>query len=379
MRAGLIGGVVGGLTAVLVLKVLRLPNFEMAAIWVALLVPAVVVVFYLTVAVHEAGHLLAGASAGFRPCLLIIGPLKLERVSGRWRVGANRIAPVLGGLAAGVPSDSVDLRRRMIRLIAGGPLASLVTGVAGMGLLVFVKAPGARMTLSDQDAFAYVLLLAFTLISLLIAFVALIPTVTQGYSSDGGQILKFMRNGPEVEAEVALTAVSTSSLAGTRPRDWDPAILAQAMELPRSSTTAPLAALLAHMNALDRGDLEAARRQLDRTLASVEQLAAMWRSSVLLHAAQFAALYERDAVTARRYLDQAGPGALISESARALTEAAVLHAEGAPGVDERLARAEADLVNAIDKGSALMAADQIAALRRQRASPGSEPASAPPL
>lgn len=366
MRAGIAGGVIGGLTAVLLFRVLKLPEFDMAAVWVALLVPGIILMFYLTVAIHEGGHLLAGASAGFRPCLLIIGPLKIERVSGRWRMGANRIAPVLGGLAAGVPADAVDLRRRMIRLIAGGPLASLVSGVIGVGLLVLVKQPGARATLSDEDAFGYILLLAFTLISLLIAFVALIPNVTQGYSSDGGQILKFIRNSPEVEAEVALTAVSTSSLAGTRPRDWDPAILNRAMALPPTSAKAPLAGLLAHMNAVDRGDLDAARRHLESMLSGLEQLAVMWRSSVLLQAAQFAALYDRDAIAARKYLDQAGPGALISESARALTEAAVLHAEGGPGVDERLARAEADLPNALDKGSAAMAADQIARLRRER-------------
>jgi hypothetical protein len=37
-------------------------------------------------------------------------------------------------------------------------------------------------------------------------------------------------------------------------------------------------------------------------------------------------------------------------------------------VDERLDKAEADLPNAIDKGGAVMARDQIAALRRLRAS-----------
>ena len=368
VRAGIIGGLVGGISAALIFNLAGLPRFEPGISWGALVVPGIVLVFYLTVAVHEAGHLLAGAFSGFRPCILIVGPLKLERVSGRWRMGANRSAPIFGGLAAGVPIDAVNLRQRMIRLIAGGPLASLVSGLIAVVVLAALKEPGPRITLTGQDAFGYILLLAFTLISLLIAFIALVPTVTEGYTSDGGQILKFLKNSPEVEAEVALTAVSTSSLAGTRPRDWDAAMLARAMSLPGTSSKMPLALLLAHLHALDRGDVEEARRLLHASLAGLDQLARLWRTSILLQAAEFSAMHDRDAASARRYLQQAGPGALVSEGARALAEAAVLHAEGAPGVDERLDKAEADLPNAIDKGGAVMARDQIAALRQLRAS-----------
>ena len=178
--------------------------------------------------------------------------------------------------------------------------------------------------------------------------------------------MHFRQSTPAVEAEVALLALSISSLAGRRPAEWDLDLLHRALTLPPASPRGPIVRLLAHLHALDRGDIEAARRHLLEALANEDQLNRLSRPAVMMQAAQFCALHDRDAVTARRYLEASGDGTLIGTHSRKFAEAAVLHAEGRDGVDQRLAEAEATLPDALDRGGALLLVDRIADLRRRR-------------
>jgi hypothetical protein len=362
---GLAGALVGGLIAGFVMGSANLPRVHLDGAGVLMLLIGLVPMLMLAIAIHEAGHLFAGAAVGFRPYLFIVGPLKLERTDRRWRVGLNRSISFVGGLSAGIPNDTLNLRKRLMVLVAGGPAASLAGGLVASALLVAVS-PAAGIRMTGAAAGSYYLLLGLALMSFMVAFIALVPGKKSGYSSDGAQIGRFMRNDKEVEAEVALTTVSLSSLAGRRPRDWDADLLAQAMTLPLESGRGALAHLLAHINALDRHDLEAARRFLDTALAHAEHVPLMSRAGIFLQAAQFAALYDRDARAARAALDRARGGALVSSSEQLFTEATVRHVEGGPNVDQLLDRAETALSDSIDRGSSQLRADQIAPLRQLR-------------
>jgi hypothetical protein len=365
------GGVGGGVGAILLLMTIRLPRFDLGLFDLVILVLAVVPLLFVVFGLHELGHLLAGAAVRFRPCLYIVGPLKLERTrpDRGWQAGVNRCVPLFGGMAAGIP-DSVDnLRHRMAVLIAGGPGASLLTGLAALAVLIAVRAPsGERYTLAGPTAVGYLALLVFCLLSILVAMSALVPSTTKGYSSDGKQLLRFFRNDDEVEAEVALTAVSLASLAGQRPRDWDRALLRRALALAPDTPRGALARLIAHSHALDRGDIEAARVYLNEGLTHREVVPQMSRPALLLQGAYFAAIHDADPIRARQYFDAAGHGALLGAEGRLIAEAAVLHAEGKPGVEPLLEQAEAGLDNTMDRGGAKLASDEIADLRARRAS-----------
>lgn len=377
---GVVSAIGGGVGTFVLLQIIKLPRFDLDFASGLLLLLALIPLLYLAVAFHEGGHLLAGAIRGFRPCLFIVGPLKLERQGGRWRVGRNRVLPGFGGLAAGIPEHTERLRQRMLMLIAGGPAASLLTGLAALAALYSLRTPGPRVTLVGTDATAYILLLVFCLVSLGIGCIALVPGRAHGYSTDGSQILRFMKETPEVEAEVALVALSTTSMAGKRPRDWDPSLVAQTLKVPADSPRGPLARLLAHTHALDRGDIEPARHHLVDALAHREHVMKMARPAILLAAAEFAALHDHDAASARRWFDEAGEGAMIGVHTRLFAEAAVLHAEGKPHVEERLTLAATALKESIDRGGALMLEDQIAALRERRIADragGTTPAASP--
>lgn len=368
--AALAGGIIAGI----VMSAVTLERVHLDGTGVLVFVVGLAPVFMLAVGIHEAGHLVAGAAVGFKPYVFIVGPLKLERTDGRWRIGFNRSISLSGGLSAGIPNHTERLRERLLVHVAGGPAASVIGGLIATGVLPALgPPPGVRV--SGPAAGAYFLVIALALISSLIAVIALVPGKKSGYSSDGAQILRFMKNSPDVDADVALLAVSLSSMGGRRPRDWDAALLARAMSRPPESGRGPIAQLLAHINALDRNDLAAARQYVDTAVAHIEQVPLMSRAGIFLQAAQFAAMYDGNAQAARAALDRATGGALVSSSEQLFTEAAVLHAEGRPGVEELLDRAEAALADSIDRGSSQLRADQIAQLRaiRLHAATGDRP------
>jgi hypothetical protein len=88
----------------------------------------------------------------------------------------------------------------------------------------------------------------------------------------------------------------------------------------------------------------------------------------MLQAALFAARVERDAARARAFLERAAGGVMLQAHSRPLAEAAIAWAEGDRArAAERLDAAEAALGHASDPGGALMAADQMAGLRREMA------------
>jgi hypothetical protein len=122
--------------------------------------------------------------------------------------------------------------------------------------------------------------------------------------------------------------------------------------------------MLAHTRALDRGELDDARRYLQTAIEHRERLPAMSRPALAIQAAYFEGAYGGNATLARQWLTEAEADAVVSPHARPLAEAAVQLAERDPGAADALARAARELPRAIDRGGARMAADQIAQLER---------------
>ena len=360
----------------MLLSIVRLPRFDLGPAGGLLVAGLALPVFFGSVAIHEAGHLLAGATQRFAPYLFIVGPIKLERQGRRWTFGRNRSISPLSGMAAGIPQGSERLRQRLFGLVAGGPAASLMSVLTGLFVLTLLApAIGPRPTLAGLDAVRYIGLLLFTALSLGITLVALVPSNTEGYASDGSQLLRFRRSTPEVEAEVATIAVSISSLAGRRPREWDEELLKRGLTLPRAHPRGAPARLLAHLHALDCGDIDQARSYLQAALSGIEQVNRLSRPALLVHAAEFAALHDRDAVAARQYLEATPDQTLIGVHQQRFAEAAVRHAEGGEDVARLLDEAQGALGEALDRGGAAMVVDQIADLRRRH---GIRVASEPP-
>jgi membrane-associated protease RseP (regulator of RpoE activity) len=111
----LAAGVVIGAVVPMALLVVPWPSLRIGwPGWVAVAV-ALPVIFLVLVAVHEGGHLVAGAAARFRPCLFIVGPVKFERRDSGWSAGVNRVFPLAGGMVGATPEGIDGLRPRMLR------------------------------------------------------------------------------------------------------------------------------------------------------------------------------------------------------------------------------------------------------------------------
>jgi Zn-dependent protease len=328
----------------------------------AIVATAVVAGFALTVALHEAGHLMAAHSAGFRFVLFGAGPLRVRREGHRLRLAAaDRWLPL--GMAVSVPLTMERLERRVARMLLGGPLANLVTG--GIALFLAAKLIPA---LRGGPPNTPLLLLAWTLLftgvfGILLGALNLLPESEEGLMSDGARLRMLRRGGAESERWCAAWILFARATAGERPAAWNPGLLARATALPDASIDDGGSALLAYEHALDRGDLDEAERFLERARAAALNVPLL----ASLHAAEaayFAARHRGDAVSARHWLEGAR-GGLLEDHARLRAEAALLHAEGhhaAAATRAREALAASERAALTPAGSLVAEREQLGAL-----------------
>lgn len=302
--------------------------------WLLATVP---VALLATILVHELGHVIGGWLAGMELHLLTAGPLRIERARRGFRWMWNRDGALWGGLAAlAPPAERIpspqDFRRRMLLLVAGGPLASL--------LLAGTVFPGWSLLESSPNAALLLLLTGGT--SGAIALATLIPNSSFGFQSDGSRLWQLFRGGEAARLWCSLSAVA--SLANTqRPRQW-PDHLMQELRQGQGTECDKLTAFwLLHSYHLDRDEWNDAKEALDHALEQAERTGGALRSLVHASAAyHFARL--GDAGLAREHFGRANCRAFLRHGELDAIEAAVLAAEGRSGEARTvLERAEAQL------------------------------------
>ncbi len=172
--------------------------------------------------VHEMGHALTGKVLGMRLRAFVVGPFQWRVREGRWRF-EFRVSDFMatGGATAVVPTDPQQGRSREIKMIAGGPIASLIGGVAGLAALL--EAPHHAW----QNEWE--LLALFTTLSLLSGLVNLLPSQTKkGNYSDGAQVYQLLSGGPWGDYHHAMGIVGATTVTALRPRDYDIAAMERA-------------------------------------------------------------------------------------------------------------------------------------------------------
>jgi hypothetical protein len=305
-----------------------LPDGPSVASLVALLL-ALPLLYMLIIAAHEAGHIIGGLLVDYWPLRFIVGPLRLEWTPEGVRAGLNRSISLSGGLAAMAPVGLHDLRRRALVMVSGGPVGSLMFGVQCLALWLatsdFLMGPDAGTF--RRLAAGVLVFLGFG--SLLIGIITLIPTRTGGFYSDGARLRRLLREDESAEQEVALLALTGLSLGGTRPRDWDPALVARCANIRDGSALEAAGQLYAYTHAADLGELARARPHLEAALKLADQLPTPARSSLQLHAATFFALFDGDIVRAAHHYRLGNRYIMLSAPhQRVLADAAVQLAGG---------------------------------------------------
>jgi hypothetical protein len=271
---------------------------------------------WLALAIHEAGHLAGGLSQGFRFVFLAAGPMWVERGERGIALRFNRTLQTWGGMAAAMPRDDRDLRRRFTVMVAGGPAASLLLALCSWAAWDMLPL-GLPRFLAGVTAIAS----AGFLVATAQPFGA-----GGGFASDGGRLLRLWRKGPVGEREVAMLALTAAAAGGERPREWTPGIVQVAL-LPADGSVMELVAhVYASSRASDVGDPDSAAAHLDRAIELGRGMSPILRSLVATEAAWLRAS-RGDVNGARPFLAEAD-GPFVERHALHRARAAVLRAEG---------------------------------------------------
>lgn len=318
--------------------------------WDLLAVPLLAM---LVLGVHEIGHLAGGMSQGMRFLLLIVGPFQWHASKSGLRFQWVTHLGLMGGIAAAMPTQIGDgLRRQLLMLIAGGPIASLLLASAAMGVATHAEGRSAAYALSVAA------------LSFLVFLVTAAPLRTAGFMSDGMQLLDIRRGGSAVSERMALLQVTAQSLSGTRPRDWDPSTVRVLESL---NSAEPLrqnsAWLLLLYRAMDSGSNAEIKRLSGLLTEHVEAFPDGFRQVIHVELAVCAWLLGGHD-TLRRHLAQSR-GGVVEKSRRLLAQAIRAQLDGKLDEAEELRRrAIRALPGALDAGLRYLSADQLARLNR---------------
>ena len=150
----------------------------------AYVVVLVVVVRVLSLGVHELGHLVFAALAGWRWDVYKMGPLLISREGDRVSVtlrGGRRYRAA--GLAlTHPPSPELDTRGRHILMLSGGPAASVLLALLAAAASGAVAGPFVRVALGITAVY-----------SAIVCVTTLLPFMSAGNPSDGATILELFR------------------------------------------------------------------------------------------------------------------------------------------------------------------------------------------
>jgi hypothetical protein len=251
---------------------------------------------FLTLVVHEVGHLLAGWFVGFRFSLISIGPVSMRLEYGKLRVQLRRGIPA-GGYA-GMHLDQVRrLRSRLLIFSGAGPVANLL---AAAGMAVFL-----RYSLSQSPGgWLYAPANIFLWISVVIGLVNLVPFKRGMLYTDGARIAMLLLSRARSRRWICIAAVGNQNQKGVRSREYKRTWLRAATSLHDGSVDDFAGNWLAYASANDRKDAPLAALHLERCLELVNLLGPSIQDLVALEAAVFTAWFRNNAAVAQTWLGQ---------------------------------------------------------------------------
>jgi hypothetical protein len=325
-----------------------------AAHWNLLTLATLPVLWLVAVAIHELGHLAGGRAAGMQALSYIVGPLQIDFRADGWHWQRNRSWSAAGGLALVMPTPTTT-RVGLMGMVAGGPLSSFA--LAALALAVVPWLPGWWSGLAG----------ALAVVSAMIGVMTSIP-MRAGLPSDGSQLLGLLRHDLNTRQRMVQLALIGATSVGTRPRDWDPAVLAQIDLATRDVLTRSGSLWIAALHATDRGEHDVADTHWQALAQLVneaddEAMAPGVRATWALAIATWVGLHRDDATTARAWL-AATTGAMADPASRALADAAIAVAERADtaAAMTALARARASVGSTPYRGLVSVMVDQLDAL-----------------
>jgi hypothetical protein len=249
--------------------------------WAMLVAFAAILIVGIT---HEAGHLLAGALAGFKLTHISIGPIRLGKRTGNQEPYSGDVLTV--GACVFEPRardiDVMSLRRYLLLLCAGGPAANLLFA-CGLETMCAWMQPGFLIMFSLHLGAA---------VSTLLGIAALLPDINRyGNFSDGARLLMLLQDNDKAKRWLSNIRCQIALNQGRHPRDWDHGSVGRAAAVNDNSRDAFVACWLAYLWAVERQDITCATRYLEGALEVLSYATATLRNHLFLEAAMFQAWF----------------------------------------------------------------------------------------
>ena len=270
--------------------------------------------FAMAIFVHEFGHVIGAATVQFQVQSFTVGPISLRREGDGFHFRRSHIT--LGGLVMIVPVGLHELAKRMLVVVAAGPISSYLFSLVGFILGRTLGEPLRSEWLNP-----------FALVSATLGVLSIIP-MRRFYLSDGAQIWDLLRSPERAERQCALLTVLGVAKTGMRPKEWDPALIEKALAVTDGSGADVSAHAIAYEAAMDSRDFDTAEKHLEAAINLLPKCPPKMKSAMALTAAFFYSMVRQDPVLAREWLDQCKPKHILERYSMLMVDAAVLLSEG---------------------------------------------------
>jgi hypothetical protein len=257
----------------------------------------ITVIGIIVTVIHELGHVVFGLALGMKLQAFLVGPLEWHFRYGKWQFKMNLKAMFSAAGAAGlVPTKSTPDRMQYVLMIAGGPVANLVTALFSFGMAL----PNGGEHPGEANGL-WALLGVFSLFAFL---TNLIPLRTRSYYSDGAQIFQLLAGGPWADLHQAMHLAASSAVTPLRPRDLHFPSIERAAEGIAEDRTVMLLWLYAYEHFLDLGLRDEAAEALCKAESVYPQVSGDVPTGLLGIFAFANAYLHRDANIARIWWDR---------------------------------------------------------------------------
>jgi hypothetical protein len=257
--------------------------------------PTVLIVFfaafYFGVLVHELGHFAAGLSAGFELRTLAVGPWLLTKAAQGWKMRFLPRRILFGGLTSMVPKSADRLVERYLRVVLGGPIASVL--LLAINLILTSILPGS------------VAVRALLYVSLFLTAMCCLPYTIRSQPTDAKSILLLIRKGPAAERFAAILYILALDAQQIQPHDWPPELVEQ-LAIPTQDKTRLAASIyFRYAVALDGGDSERIAEAIERGLSVNHEAGPDMQRAFQIAASQYQSIFRQNAPLAESWLESA--------------------------------------------------------------------------
>ncbi|MDZ7758517.1 M50 family metallopeptidase [Rhodohalobacter sp.] len=280
---------------------LNLPSWPLSIL-------SILLAIFVSVFVHELGHLIGGLTQKFRFYLFTVGPFKMENNQGSLQAGLNLNLNVAGGLTVMLPSAKTYDKKKLAWFIAGGPIASFVLFIVLTALAITLNS-----FYENDGVVNYIIYFSWmtAVISLVLGTMALIPEEETGLESDGLQLKDLMQGGERALIKQYVMQLSMASWNGTRPRNLNNTALTQLNKLTEDQTgsNSILAKLFYYVHYMDNNERVHAEKMLNKGVKIAEETNNdLLNATLFLEKSFFEAFCNRDIEKAEYYYEKGKKG-----------------------------------------------------------------------